>query len=325
MNSFYNDVNPHMLNNFRTLDDIHGHTYFVPIGYNVMSMWYNRKLFKEFNVPSAGARLDLGRVRLGGHEDRIRLPTAYGFAIGSPRTGPFTDVYPWVLTNGGYILNPAQSTVCAGSAASIEAATFVRSLVSKKLVNEPGGLLQRLCPGVTPAVWACSEAVCGPTSASVPPRSSVNETFAIVPWPKSTHQWYPRRRRRFPHVRVVSKTRRPCGSSSSSRVSDEFQRGPVVPFGGDMPIRHSVGTDPAFLTQWPQGTHYFTDELAYSTLIVGVPNATAVESEISNAWESILTGAGKPRGRDEEHAEPVQHVDGTKGQARSQTGQWPAM
>ena len=62
-------------------------------------------------------------------------------------------------------------------------------------------------------------------------------------------------------------------------VSDEFQRGPVVPFGGDMPIRHSVGADPAFLKQWPQGTHYFTDELAYSTMIVGVPNATAVESE----------------------------------------------
>ena len=44
--------------------------------------------------------------------------------------------------------------------------------------------------------------------------------------------------------------------------SDEFQRGPVVPFGGDMPIRTSVATDPSFLKQWPQGTEYFTKELA---------------------------------------------------------------
>ena len=86
---------------------------------------------------NAGARLDVGRVRLGGDEDRFP-PNRYGFAIGAPYR-PFTDVYPWVLTNGGHILNPAQSTSVAGSAASIEAASFVRSLVSKKLVNEPGG------------------------------------------------------------------------------------------------------------------------------------------------------------------------------------------
>ena len=29
-------------------------------------------------------------------------------------------------------------------------------------------------------------------------------------------------------------------------------------------------------------------------MIVGVPNARAVESEISNAWESILSGAVSP-------------------------------
>ena len=61
-----------------------------------------------------------------------------------------------------------------------------------------------------------------------------------------------------------------------------------------MPIRTSVATDPSFLSQWPQGTEYFTKELDYATLIVGVPNAGAVESEISNAWESILTGAVSP-------------------------------
>ena len=97
-------------------------------------------------------------------------------------------------------------------------------------------------------------------------------------------------------------------------VSDEFQRGPVVPFGGDMPIRHSVGADPAFLKQWPQGTHYFTDELAYSTMIVGVPNATAVESEISNAWESILTGSVSPSAGMKSMQSQCNTADGSKGQ-----------
>ena len=52
MDAFYKDVPPHMLSAFKALDDIHGHTYFVPIGYNVMSIWYNLAMFKEYNVPT---------------------------------------------------------------------------------------------------------------------------------------------------------------------------------------------------------------------------------------------------------------------------------
>ena len=50
VNSFYSDVSPNMLANFRQLDDLKGQTYFIPIGYNVMSMWYNRKLFKSLGI-----------------------------------------------------------------------------------------------------------------------------------------------------------------------------------------------------------------------------------------------------------------------------------
>jgi multiple sugar transport system substrate-binding protein len=77
-------------------------------------------------------------------------------------------------------------------------------------------------------------------------------------------------------------------------ISDEFQQGPVVSFGGDMPIRKSVATTSSFLKNYPPGTDYFTKELAYSTMIVGVPNAGAVETEISTAWEQILSGAVSP-------------------------------
>ena len=77
-------------------------------------------------------------------------------------------------------------------------------------------------------------------------------------------------------------------------TSEEFQSGPVVPFGGDTPMRKSVATSASFLKQYPPGTEYFTEELAYSTMIVGVPNAGAVENEISTAWSQILTGATTP-------------------------------
>ena len=38
-------------------------------------------------------------------------------------------------------------------------------------------------------------------------------------------------------------------------------------------------------------------------MIVGVPNGSAVENEISTVWEQILTGAVYPGGRHEDHAD----------------------
>jgi multiple sugar transport system substrate-binding protein len=293
MNAFYKDVNPNILQDFQKLDNIHGHTYFVPIGYNVMSIWYNRKLFKQFNVPEPAAGWTWDEFESAASKI-ASPPNRYGFAIGSPVPGPFTDVYPWVLTNGGYILNPAQSTCVAGSAASIEAASFVRSLVTKKLVNEPGGSynagvkayagdLAMFGGGMWPNLYF---------GAGIP-QSSINETFGIVPWPKSTTNGTPVGVGGFPMF-TSCKNKEAMWEFIKFSLSPEFQTGPVVPFGGDMPIRLSVGTDPSWLAQWPEGTHNFTTELAYATMIVGVPNATAVESEISNVWEEILTGAVSP-------------------------------
>ena len=43
IDKLYADINPQLLKNFRNLDNRKGHTYFLPIGYNVMSIWYNRR------------------------------------------------------------------------------------------------------------------------------------------------------------------------------------------------------------------------------------------------------------------------------------------
>ena len=291
MDAYYNDVPPHMLSAFKALDDIHGHTYFVPIGYNVMSIWYNRAMFKEFNVPTPAPGWTWDDF-LSAATKVSDSPNRLGWAIGTPSPGPFTDVYPWVLTNGGYILNPAQTTCVAGSKACVEAATFVRNLVKKNLTNLPGGSYNS-----STAALAGRLAMFGggmwPNLGFGVPQAEVNKTFAIVPWPVSTQAGTPVGVGGFPTF-SSTKNKAAMWEFIKFSISEEFQRGPVVPFGGDMPIRTSVATDPSFLTQWPDGTDYFTKELDYATLIVGVPNAGAVESEISNAWESILTGAVSP-------------------------------
>ena len=93
MNAFYKDVPAHMLANFQTLDDIHGHTYFVPIGYNVMSIWYNRALFKEFNVPEPAPGWTWDEFASAATKI-ADAPNRYGFYLDRPGARPIYRCVP---------------------------------------------------------------------------------------------------------------------------------------------------------------------------------------------------------------------------------------
>jgi multiple sugar transport system substrate-binding protein len=291
VNNFYKDVNPQLLANFRQLDNLDGHTYFIPIGYNVMSMWYNRPLFKQLSIAEpvpgwtwddfekAAAKLSNGSGRLG-------------FAIGAPAPGPFTDVYPWVLTNGAGILNADQTQCTANSPAAIEAATFVRGLVAKKYVNQPGGSYNAFNEAAVGKLGMFGAGI-WPNSSIPLSQSAINKQFAIVPWPQKTKGGTPVGVGGFPMFKST-KNKKALWEFIKYTISEEFQNGPVVNFGGDMPIRQSVARSAEFLKNFPPGTENFSNELAVSTMIVGVPNGSAVESEIGTAWEQILTGAVSP-------------------------------
>ena len=291
IDAFYSDVDAHVLADFRTLDALKGSTYFIPIGYNVMSMWINRPLFKEFGVaePSPDWSWD---DFLKAATKIADAPNRYGFAINSPLPGPFTDVYPWVLTAGGEIMNANQSKCVADNPAAIEAATFIRNLVAKKITNEPPGAYNQFAE-MAGGKLAMYGAGIWPNLNLGIPQSEINKTFVIVPWPQLKAAGTPVGVGGFPMFKN-SANKDALWEFIKWTTSEEFQSGPVVPFGGDTPMRKSVATSPSFLKQYPPGTEYFTEELSYSTMIVGVPNAGAVENEISTTWAQILTGATTP-------------------------------
>jgi len=291
VDSYYRDVDSHVLADFRTLDALKGHTYFIPIGYNVMSMWISRALFKEFGVavPSPGWTWDDFMKAASKIAD---APNRYGFAINSPLPGPFTDVYPWVLTAGGEIMNPNQTRCIANNTAAIEAATFVRNLVAKKIANEPPGAYNGIAE-LAGGKLAMYGAGIWPNLDMAMPQSEINKSFTIVPWPQLRAPGTPVGVGGFPMFKN-SANKDALWEFIKWTTSEEFQSGPVVPFGGDTPMRKSVATSASFLKQYPPGTEYFTEELAYSTMIIGVPNAGAVENEVSTVWAQILTGATSP-------------------------------
>jgi multiple sugar transport system substrate-binding protein len=288
VNSFYADVSPQMLANFKQLDDINGHTYFIPIGYNVMSIWYNRDVFKTVGLPepapgwtwddfhTACAKITSGSSRLG-------------MAVSN---GPFTDVYPWVLTNGGAILNPEQTACTANSPQAVEAAAFVRGLVSSKFVNSPGGTYNAFAAAAAGKLGMFGGGI-WPNTGIPLSQAEINKTFAIVPWPTQTQPGTPVGVGGFPMFKST-KNKAALWEFIKFTISEEFQAGPVVNFGGDMPIRQSIARSQSFLKNFPPGTENFSNELAYSTMIVGVPNGSAVENEISTVWTQMMTGAISP-------------------------------
>jgi multiple sugar transport system substrate-binding protein len=290
IDAYYNDINPQLLANFRDLDNLKGSTYFLPIGYNVMSMWYSRALFKQFNIPEPGPEWTWEEFESAAAKI-ASPPNRYGFAI-SPVPGPFTDVYPWVLTAGGLILSKDQTKCVANNPEAIEAATFVRSLVTNKIVNEPGGAYNAFTEAGGGKLGMFGGGIWPNTNIPLT-QKEINEQFAIVPWPKKKASGTPVGVGGFPMF-SHSTNKDALWEFIKFSVSEEFQTGPVVPFGGDMPIRTSAATNKSFLSGFPSGTEYFSTELSYSTMIVGVPNGSAVENEIGTVWEEILSGAATP-------------------------------
>jgi multiple sugar transport system substrate-binding protein len=291
VNQFVSDVDPALWSKFKALDDIHGNTYVLPIGYNVGTIWYNRNVFKEFNVAEPSP--DWTWEEFEAAAQKISSPpNRYGFYVGTPAPNAFNDIYPWVLTNGGYVLSPSQTSSDAGSAAAIGAAAFARSLVQKQFVNEPGGSYNHFVEGMAGRLGMFPGNM-GSVASIAAPEKVINDTFAIVPWPRQVRAGTPIGVGGFPMF-SSSRSKDAMWEFIKFTISVDFQRNLIVPFADDMPIRTSVATSEDFLAGFPPGTHYYHDVLPETTFIVGVENSSNVENAISTSWEGILTGATTP-------------------------------
>jgi multiple sugar transport system substrate-binding protein len=291
VNAFYADVNPHMIANFRTLDQLKGHTYFLPTVYNVMSIWYNRSVFQQFKLPEPAPGWTWDDFEKAA-TTIAAAPNRYGYAISTPSPGPFIDVYPWVLTNGGQILNADQTQCVASNPAAIEAAAFVRSLVTKKLVNPPGGTYDEFSEIASGKLGMLGGGV-WPNSDIPLAQSQINQQFGIAPWPRQAASGTPVGLAGFPMFKGSTK-KAAVWEFIKYSLTDEYQSQVVSPLVGGVPIRTSIATSTDYLKTYPPGFENFTSELSYSTMIVGVPNGSAVENEIGTAWEQILTGSTSP-------------------------------
>ena len=201
--NFYDDVDPHFLSLINSLENLKGHTYFIPVAYNVMSMWINRPLFKQYGVAEPSPDWTWDDFEKAAAKI-ASAPNRYGYAINTPVPGPFTDVYPWALTAGGAIMNAKQTECVADNPGAIRAATFVRGLVTKGLANEPPGAFNAIAELAGGKLAMAGGGQWFNTQFALT-QAQINKQFMISPVAHTGPVRVSRRVRRLPHTQRLQK------------------------------------------------------------------------------------------------------------------------
>jgi multiple sugar transport system substrate-binding protein len=286
INAFYADVNPLTLTQFRQHAQIGGHTYYIPWGYNTMGIWYNRATFKAGNVAEPAPDWTWDDF-LAAATALTKPPQNWGMNL---TIDVFQGIEPWVFTNAGSVLNNSWTSCVINNPAAVEACTFARSLVAKKLAPSPGGTFNQFS-ALGQGHLAMMGAGIWPWNYYV--ENGGGSELAIVPWPKKVQQGSPVGLAAFP-ILAASNSKDEAWEFVKYSISEAFQANEAVPIEGGMPMRMSIANSQSFLKSLPPGAEYFTAALSYATPVVGVTNASAVEADIDSTWQQILSGAISP-------------------------------
>src|ERR1700722_18010289 len=286
VNEFYSDMNPKTLADFRKHENIDGHTYFVPWGYNTMGIWYNGKIFKDAGIKDPSSDWPWDEF-LAAATKLTKPPQNFGMNL---TIDVFQGIEPWVFTNGGQVLNDSWTKCVINNPQAIEAVTFARNLVKQGIAPAPGGTFNEFT-SLSQGHLAMMGAGIWPFNTFV--ANGGTKDLAIVPWPKKTQQGSPVGLAAFPILKS-SKSQDEAWEFVKYSISPSFQLNESVPIEGGMPMRVSIAKSEAFLKPLPPGVEYFNDARSYATPVVGVSNASAGEAEIDQVWQQILTGAVSP-------------------------------
>lgn len=135
VDEYYADTPPQLREWLNTYGSPDGKTYYMPVGYNTMALQVSKKVFASSGVDVPAEGWTWEDFRAAG----TALQKSSGAFLTVAGSGYFTDVMPWLVTNGVSTMDPEWSTPTLYTAEAVEALEFVRSLVVDKLTPKPGG------------------------------------------------------------------------------------------------------------------------------------------------------------------------------------------
>jgi multiple sugar transport system substrate-binding protein len=284
MAEYYADTDPH-LRQLGSQSSPDGKTYYLPGEYNPMCIWYNVDMFHQagVNEPDDTWTWDdfLAIAK------KIAKPGVYGFRA---EAAYFSGIMPWVLSNGGNILNSGWTKSVVTDPAVVEALSFMRSLVAQGISPAPGGTFDPFG-----AMAQSKLAMFGGGRWPIVNirQLGIVDKVKIVAWPRKAKQGSPIGFGAYP-IMKASQNKEAAWAFVKFMASKEASTFFVQNGGTTVPLRRSVAQSQDFLGNTPQGMDKMYPALAYGTLLPAPNKENVIELSIDSVSAQVLTGNVSP-------------------------------
>ncbi len=262
-----------------------GKTYYLPDVYNPMCIWYNVDMFHQAGVhePDDTWTWDdfLAIAK------KIAKPGVYGFRA---EAAYFTGIMPWVLSNGGNVLNSDWTKSTVTDPAVVEAFSFMHSLVAQGISPAPGGTFDAF-GAMAQGKLAMFGGGCWPII-NIRELGIVNKV-KIVAWPRKAKQGSPLGFNAYP-IMKASQNKEAAWAFAKFMTSQEANTYLVQSGGTGVPLSRTVVNSNAFLDNTPQGMDKLYTALQYGTLLPAPNKENVIELAIDNVSAQVLTGNVSP-------------------------------
>ncbi|WP_207782194.1 ABC transporter substrate-binding protein [Phytoactinopolyspora limicola] len=259
-----------------------GRTYYVPGGYNTVCMWINKETFEAAGVPLPGD--DWTWDEFMSAAEQIKANTgAYMLPMGS---GYFTDIMPWLLTNGASTFNDDWDEPTYNTPAAIEAVEFCREMVARELAPEPGGAFE---VGEAFSRGELAALAGGRWPVLEMRRLDIVDKVKIVPMPQNTGHGSPIGWDAWP-ITKGSEHKEDAWTFIKYMTSTEASSFYASIGGTIVPARLSVANSPDFLDNAPEGSEKLAEAVSYATPIPSPERGAEAQTVIQEAWGRVVTG-----------------------------------
>ncbi|NUR07915.1 MAG: sugar ABC transporter substrate-binding protein [Nocardioidaceae bacterium] len=261
-----------------------GKTYYMPGGYNTMALYAREDLFEKAGVDLPDKDWTWDDFRAAG--ERIKSKT--GAFLVPAASGYFTDVMPWLTTNGASTFDEQWATPTFDSPEAVEAAEFVRGLVEDGLAPKPGGTYD----APTQMKQGKLATLGGGRWPTLNMRDlDMVDAVRIVDWPTKTQNGSPVGWDAWP-ITKASKNKEAAWEFIKFLISKDAGRFYAESGGTIVPARRSVAGSSAFTDDAPAGSLLLREAISYATPIPSPDRGAECQKVIEEAWLTIVSGNG---------------------------------
>lgn len=283
IDEYFTDIDPTLKKWNDTYGNPGGTTYYMPGGFNTVCMYCNTEIFQKAGVELPGTD-DWTWDDFASAAAKIKSKTgAYILPFGSAQ---FTDIMPWLLSNGASTLDTSWTKPVINSPQAIESAEYCKMMVDMGYSPKPGGTFD----AATQMANGKLAALAGgrwPTIDML--RLKLVDKVQIVKMPKKTVNASPIGWDTFP-ILSASKNKDAAWTFIKYLTTKASGEDFAKVGGSNIPARKSIATSNTFLDGAPKGSALLFAAAAYATPVPSPNRGAESQTAVEATWLQILTG-----------------------------------